>query len=104
MLEHSIMPGFFYLIFVFGEVADLRVVAVFVADKMKGIGMTFYDVQLLQRGDDQQLKIQLAEKLEPIPGALIASSAKGFVDDDKPEAPAFGLAELQAELVSQGAR
>ncbi len=45
------------------------------------------DVDLLQRGDDQQLQAEPLEQLEREPGRLIGPAAERLVDDHEPEGP-----------------
>jgi len=44
MPEQAVMFRLFYLVFLFRKVADLGIIAVLIADKMKGVDMAFYDV------------------------------------------------------------
>jgi anthranilate phosphoribosyltransferase len=44
MPEQAVMFRFLYLVFLFGKVTDLRIIAILIAYKMKGVDMAFYDV------------------------------------------------------------
>ena len=44
-------------------------------------------VDLLQRGDDQQLQAEPGEQLEREPGGLVRAAAERLVDDREPERP-----------------
>ena len=58
-------------------------------------------MDLLQRGDDQQLQAEPAEQLEREPGGLVRAPAERLVDDREPEGPRLGDAPLQLELVGE---
>lgn len=64
--------------------------------------IVFNNVDLLERGDDEQLQIELAEQLQGIAGGFVRALAKGLVDHYKAEGAGVGAAPLQAELVGQG--
>ena len=54
------------------------------------------DVDLLQRGHDQQLQAELAEQLQREPGGLIGAAAERLVDDREPERPGLGRRPIPA--------
>ena len=64
-----------------------RVVAVRVVDEADRGHVRLDDVDLLQRGDDQQLQAEPAEQLQREPGRLVGAPAERLVDDREPERP-----------------
>src|SRR2546429_1609973 len=59
------------------------------------------NVDLLQRGDNQQLQAELVEQLEREPGGLVRAATEGLVGDRKPERPPLDRAPFHLELVRQ---
>jgi hypothetical protein len=58
-------------------------------------------VDLLQRGDDEQLQAEPAEQLQREPGRLVGAPAERLIDDREPERPGLRRTPFQLELVGE---
>jgi hypothetical protein len=91
-------PG---LVLVDGERLQPRIVAVRVVDEAHRGHVRLDDVDLLQRGDDEQLQAEPAEQLQREPGRLVGAPAERLIDDREPERPGLRRTPFQLELVGE---
>ena len=75
------------LVLVDRERLQPRVVALRVVHEAHRGHVRLDDVDLLQRGDDQQLQAEPAEQLQREPGRLVGAAAERLIDDREPERP-----------------
>ena len=89
------------MISLYRQIQDFGVASPLIANQSDTGDERLDDVDLLERGHDQELQVQVLEKLETVFGRIIRAPTKRLIDQDKAKRPGTDSPPLQAKLISK---